>query len=102
MQLNDYVKASARTDIHNQPYREQITQGAVELTLEAAEVLDLVKRLLWRGEPINLDEMREELGDVFWCIGKLCRTMNLDAEDILARNFAKLLQRHPDGMPGPR
>lgn len=102
MQLNEYVKASARTDIPQQTFREQLHQGSVELVLEAAEVLDLIKRLSWRGESLNLDEMRDELGDVLWCVGKLCRALNLNAEEILERNYKKLLERHPDGMRGAK
>ena len=74
--------------------------GALGLAGETGEVVDIIKKVLHHGMP--LEEVREkivkELGDVRWYLEYLAMAMNVTMEEIEAVNVAKLRARYPDGF----
>ena len=48
----------------------------------------------------NVENLREELGDVLWYVANIATQCGLNLEDIIAQNVDKLLARYPDKYTG--
>lgn len=75
-----------------------LLNGALGLTGEAGEVADMIKKHIFHGHDLNLDELIKELGDVCWYLALLCTTINVSIEEILVKNIEKLEDRYPEGF----
>jgi NTP pyrophosphatase (non-canonical NTP hydrolase) len=74
--------------------------GAVGLSAEAGELIEIVKKMLFQGKPLteeNLFHMKRELGDIMWYWINTCRALELDPNDVIAENVRKLEARYPGG-----
>ena len=74
--------------------------GAVGLNSEAGELIEIVKKMLFQGKPLNDDNlfhMKRELGDIMWYWINTCRALDLDPNDVIAENVKKLEARYPGG-----
>lgn len=74
--------------------------GAVGLSAEAGELIEIVKKMLFQGKPLteeNLFHMKRELGDIMWYWINTCRALELDPNDVIAENVKKLQARYPGG-----
>ena len=50
---------------------ERLLTGAVGLSAEAGELMEIVKKLIFQGKPVNEEtifHMKRELGDVMWYV----------------------------------
>lgn len=63
---------------------------------EAGELVDGFKKHLIYGKPIDVDNLREEAGDILWYMALLFRSIGVDFEIIMEQNIAKLQKRYPD------
>lgn len=92
-----YLKDSSRTAAGTQhPIDQYITHGAIGISGEAGEILDTVKKSMFYGQPLDIVNIREELGDLMWYVAMLCRALDVDLQEILNENIAKLVKRYPD------
>ena len=74
--------------------------GSVGLTAESGELIEIVKKMLFQGKPLNdenLFHMKRELGDIMWYWINACRALNLDPNEVIAENVRKLEARYPGG-----
>ena len=74
--------------------------GAVGLNSEAGELIEIVKKMLFQGKPLNeenLFHMKRELGDIMWYWINTCRALELDPNEVIAENVRKLEARYPGG-----
>ena len=74
--------------------------GAIGLTAESGELIEIVKKMLFQGKPLNdenLFHMKRELGDIMWYWINTCRALDLDPNDVIAENVRKLEARYPGG-----
>lgn len=74
--------------------------GAVGLTAESGELIEIVKKMLFQGKPLteeNLFHMKRELGDIMWYWINTCRALELDPNEVIAENVRKLEARYPGG-----
>ena len=70
------------------------------LSEEVGEVSGLIaKQLRKDGDLFNLDldRMKDELGDVLWNLAACCTEMGLDLGDVSEHNLAKLANREKRG-----
>ncbi len=66
---------------------------AICLNVEAAEVLEL---FLWKdNEPINIDKLKDELGDVFYTLLLLSNIYSIDLEAALIDKLKKNETKYP-------
>lgn len=66
----------------------------IGLSTESGEMLDMLKKHIFYGKPIDRVNAVEELGDVLWYCAGLCRLLNVTFEDAMAVNDAKLELRY--------
>ena len=79
---------------------ERLTTAGVGLAAESGEFLEIVKKMVFQGQPWN-DDNREhliiELGDVMWYVAQACMALEIDFEDVVKGNVKKLEKRYPGG-----
>jgi NTP pyrophosphatase (non-canonical NTP hydrolase) len=77
-----------------------VLTGAVGLCAESGEFIEIVKKMMFQGKPLNEENifhMKRELGDIMWYWINSCRALNLDPNDVIAENVRKLEARYPGG-----
>ncbi len=77
---------------------QKLNLGALGLAGEAGEVVDLIKKVLHHGTPLDKEKLVKEMGDVCWYLEYLAASIGVEMEDIEAANVAKLMARYPDGF----
>lgn len=90
------------TDGHVLANANMLLNGVLGLTGESGEVIDIVKKCLFQGHIMDVDHMKEELGDVAWYLAICCAGCGLHFEDVLQNNVDKLRKRYPDGFEAER
>lgn len=98
MNLQEYQINAQRTADRRLSRNERFKQGALGLVGEAGEVIDLLKKHLYHGHPLQEEELSKELGDVMWYIADIASNAGLDLDDIGVANLAKLRKRYPAGF----
>ncbi len=74
----------------------RLLHAAMGLTTEAGEFLDALKKHLFYGKPLDLVNLREEIGDIMWYLAIACDALGTDFETEQERNIAKLRKRYPE------
>jgi NTP pyrophosphatase (non-canonical NTP hydrolase) len=74
----------------------QLLHGAMGISTEAGELMDAVKRFLIYGKPVDVTNIMEEIGDLFWYMSLIARCCGFTFEEAKAKNIAKLRARYPD------
>lgn len=98
---NEFVNRFVGLDLdHHNVNVSLLLTGAVGLCAESGEFIEIVKKMLFQGKPLNDENvfhMKRELGDVMWYWINACRALNLDPNDVIAENVRKLEARYPGG-----
>lgn len=94
----NYVKNAVRTVNKNLTEKELILNGALGLCGESGEVADIIKKHTFQGHVLDVDKLKDELGDVFWYIALLCDVCGFTFEEIQEHNINKLKKRYPEGF----
>jgi len=79
----------------------RLMTGANGICSEAGEFMEIVKKILFQGKPLNEDNvfhMKRELGDIMFYWINACIALNLDPMAVVQENFNKLSARYPDGF----
>ncbi len=74
--------------------------GAVGLSAEGGEFMEIVKKCIFQGKPMDEDTQfhaKRELGDIMWYWINSCRALNIDPNDVIEENVRKLEKRYPGG-----
>lgn len=103
MELDRYqVLAEVTMDRTRQQGRDALANGALGIAGEAGEVADAIKKHLFHGHALDVEGLRDELGDVLWYVATLAKTLGLSLDDVAAANVAKLKARYPEGFDPAR
>lgn len=74
----------------------QLDNASRGLAGDTGEVLTCIQRHLEYGKPLDIHNLREEVGDVLWRLVQLCSAVGLTLEECMDANIAKLKVRYPD------
>ena len=99
MNIHKFKRESARTmspTIYPETFNVETLHGIIGISTEAGELLDAVKKAYFYGHEPDLNNIREELGDILWYIMAVARGLDFDLEDIMEENIEKLRKRYPD------
>ena len=83
---------------------ERLLTGAVGLSAEGGELMEIVKKLIFQGKPVNdetIFHLKRELGDVMWYVMQVLMALNIEIEEVVAMNVEKLQKRYPGGEFDP-
>lgn len=98
MTINEYQTLAMRTLNPALEKKDVLINGVMGLCGESGEVIDLVKKHLAQGHPLDREKMVKELGDVAWYLAETAYALDVPLEDVLAGNIEKLRSRYPEGF----
>lgn len=98
----DFSKEVARTWNNDLTTNEALSNAALGLAGEVGEVVEHIKKYLYHDKPLQVHEVREELGDVLFYAQALLNTLPGESslENCQKLVVNKLRKRHPDGFSG--
>ena len=95
-QYTKFVKAGLFTE----GQRDTLSLAGLGLAGETGEVVDHIKKFLYHpGFRLDVDAVREELGDLFWYLTVLMDEFDTTLEDVMLENTQKLCDRHDRPHP---
>lgn len=80
----------------------RLLHAGVGLATEAGEFVDVVKKHIFYGKPLDLTNLREEVGDVLWYLAVACDALGTSFEAEMERNISKLRSRYPEAFDSAR
>lgn len=95
MSYREEVKRTLNPELNND---QKLLNGVMGLVGEAGETIELVKKNLFHGKPLDRDKLIKELGDVRWYLELVSIAIDVSLEEIEAKNTAKLRERYPEGF----
>lgn len=108
MKMEQLVKDAVRTDltpdqyliaakrIVDNPRTLRLLHVAMGLCTEAGEFMDMLKKHVFYGKPLDLTNAIEELGDSSWYLRIGCDGLEIQFLEMLERNVRKLKARYPE------
>jgi NTP pyrophosphatase (non-canonical NTP hydrolase) len=96
MLMSDYQVLAMRT-AKPLPRDKAILHVIVGLADELGELSDAIKKSEIYGEPIDMVNMAEEVGDLLWRVSYAAHVFGFSLETIARMNIEKLARRFPDG-----
>ena len=93
-----FQKEAERTLRNDLPYECVCSNMAMGLAGECGEVVDLLKKHIWQGKELDINDLIEEVGDVLWYIANLCNVNKITMEECMLTNVNKLSKRYPNGF----
>lgn len=97
--LNQYQRLAMRTD--SQSYKrseDRLLNGLMGLNGESGEAIDIAKKWLYQGHPLDVDGLIEELGDIMWYVALTAKALGVSLNEVGRKNIEKLKIRYPDGF----
>lgn len=100
--LYDYQQAALRT-WKSFDTREidgptmELLHSALLIADEAGELISPIKKYVIYNKPLDIENVKEELGDLMYGIVVMADTLGIDIKEILFNNIDKLKQRYPEG-----
>lgn len=95
---NEYQKKAMTTLNPALSKQDVLLNGVMGLCGESGECIDLVKKHLHQGHPLDREKLAKELGDVAWYLAETAWALDIPLEDILRGNLDKLKKRYPQGF----
>jgi len=98
MELKQYGELAKTTLAKTEGEYEHLTalHMVMGMTTEVGELVDVFKKNMAYGKPIDWVNVNEEIGDLMWYIVNFCSEYDIDLETVLDTNIAKLQKRFPD------
>lgn len=79
-----------------------LLNGLMGLCGESGEAIDLLKKHLHQGHPLDKEKLAKELGDIAWYLAESAYALDLELDAVLEGNIAKLKARYPEGFATER
>jgi len=95
--LDEYQENAKRTaQVSEDP--NLMANWALGMAGEVGESVEIIKKHLFHGKPLDLKEVENELGDVLWYLSMLATQCGLSLNAIADKNLSKLESRYPNGF----
>ena len=79
------------------PEQANLLHMGVGAAGEAAELLDAIKKHVIYQKPLDVENVKEELGDLLFYMSNLMQSVGLSFEEVLQHNVDKLSVRYSSG-----
>lgn len=79
-----------------------LTEAILGLTSEAGEIADDLRKHLFQGHELDLEHMKNDLGDVAWYLAAAADAIGVKLSDVFDANIEKLAKRYPNGFETAR
>ena len=74
----------------------RLTHGALGLTGEVGELAYAVEKWIHYGKPLDIVNIKEEVGDCLWYLALVCNAVGIDLGESMEANINKLKVRYPE------
>lgn len=98
MTINEYQKLAMTTLNPELSKKDVLINGVMGLCGESGEAIDIVKKHLAQGHPLDRDKLVKELGDIAWYLAETATALDVTLEEVLEGNIEKLRKRYPEGF----
>ncbi len=98
MTVNEYQKLAMTTLNPTLSKKDVLINGVMGLCGESGEVIDIVKKHLAQGHPLDKEKLIKELGDIAWYLAETATALDVDLDDVFSGNIEKLRKRYPEGF----
>ena len=98
MTADEYQKLALPTLNPELSRKAVLINGVMGLCGESGEAIDLVKKHLHQGHPLDREGLKKELGDIAWYLAETAWALDLRLEEVLQGNLDKLKARYPEGF----
>ena len=102
MTVNKYQNLAMRTLNPELDKKDVLINSVMGLCGESGEAIDIVKKWLAHGHPLDKEKLIKELGDVAWYLAEAATALDVPLEEILQGNIDKLRARYPEGFDSER
>ena len=98
MTVNEYQKLAMTTLNPALSKKDVLINGVMGLCGESGEAIDIVKKHLAQGHPLDREKIIKELGDIAWYLAETATALDVTLEEVLEGNIEKLRRRYPEGF----
>ena len=98
MTVNEYQKLAMNTLNPALSKKDVLINGVMGLCGESGEAIDIVKKHLAQGHPLDREKLIKELGDIAWYLAETATALDVTLEEVLEGNIEKLRRRYPEGF----
>lgn len=95
---NEYQRLAMTTLNPGLSKRDVLINGVMGLCGESGEAIDIVKKHLHQGHPLDREKLIRELGDIAWYLAETAYALDVSLEKVLQGNIDKLKARYPEGF----
>ena len=99
---NEYQRLAMTTLNPALSKRDVLINGVMGLCGESGEAIDIVKKHLHQGHELDKEKLIKELGDIAWYMAETAYALDVDLDEVLEKNIAKLKARYPEGFDTER
>ena len=98
MTINEYQALAMTTLNPELSKKDVLINGVMGLCGESGEAIDIVKKHLHQGHPLDQEKLIKELGDIAWYLAETATALDVNLEEVLQGNIEKLRRRYPEGF----
>lgn len=95
---NEYQKLAMITLNPALSKKDVLINGVMGLCGESGEAIDIVKKHLHQGHELDREKLIKELGDIAWYLAETAYALDVELDEVLEKNIAKLKARYPEGF----
>jgi len=77
-------------------HNKRIMHSIIGISTESGELLGALKKNLFYGKELDIVNIKEEIGDLFWYVAVLCDELDISLQKVLDKNIEKLKTRYPN------
>jgi NTP pyrophosphatase (non-canonical NTP hydrolase) len=92
-----HIETHRFEDFNPTPSQCELLHAAIGIAGEAGELLDAVRKHVFDGQPLDRDNVTEELGDLCFYMEAAMQVVGHDRESIQVGNVLKLSKRYESG-----
>ena len=105
MNSENYVENATSTESYvthemiarlSNPKTIRLLHAAMGLTTEAGEFVDMLKKHIFYGKPIDYVNAKEEIGDTLWYTALAIDVLETTMNEVMTVNIDKLKARYPE------
>ena len=98
MNADEYQRLAVTTLNPALSKKDVLINGVMGLCGESGEAIDIVKKHLAQGHPLDRDKLVKELGDIAWYLAETAYALDVPLSQVLEQNIEKLRARYPEGF----
>lgn len=73
-----------------------LLHAVIGISGESGELIDAVKKHVFYGKDLDVNNVKEELGDILFYVGMACNALGISMDDVLDQNVEKLSKRYKE------